>query len=137
MPCASLQAYAQDVDHVILDNLQFLMSQAIVGSRNAGTDGSKFDLQDRAIDRFRAFATRHNVHVTLVVHPRKEPETAPLSLSSVFGTAKATQEADNVIIVQRDASTGKKSIDVRKNRYDGALGSVQLRFVEASKCFVD
>ena len=132
-----LQAYAQDVDHVLLDNLQFLMSQAVNGTRGGSAEGSKFDLQDRAIDRFRAFATRHNVHVTLVVHPRKEPETAPLSLASVFGTAKATQEADNVLILQRDAATGKKTIDVRKNRYDGTLGSVPLRFDEAAKCFVD
>ena len=164
-----MQAYAQDVDHVLLDNLQFLMSQALTGPRGGSAEGSKFDLQDRAIgertaralialrnracdillpetppttfashsDRFRAFATRHNVHVTLVVHPRKEPETAPLSLASVFGTAKATQEADNVLILQRDASSGSKSIDVKKNRYDGALGSVPLRFDEAAKSFVD
>ena len=77
------------------------------------------------------------MHVTLVVHPRKEPETAPLSLSSVFGTAKATQEADNVLILQRDAVSGKKSIDVKKNRYDGALGSVALHFDEGAKSFVD
>lgn len=113
------------------------MSQALTGVGRGVAEGNKFDLQDRAIDRFRSFATRHNVHVTLVVHPRKEPETAPLSLSSVFGTAKATQEADNVLILQRDAATGKKSIDVRKNRYDGTLGSVALRFDEEAKSFTD
>ena len=40
------------------------------------------------------------VNIILVVHPRKEDEDAYLNLASVFGTAKATQEADLVIILQ-------------------------------------
>ena len=132
----SLQAYAQDIEHVILDNLQFMMAGASAATTRWSGD-NKFELQDKAIDRFRAFATRHDVHVTLVVHPRKEPESVPLTLSSVFGTAKATQEADNVYILQRDGSSGKKQLDVKKNRFDGQLGSVPLRFDEAAKCFID
>ena len=41
------------------------------------------------------------MHVTLVIHPRKESEGSDLNISSVFGSAKATQEADNVIILQK------------------------------------
>jgi twinkle protein len=121
----------------VLDNLQFMMSQAVSTTGSRWGSDNKFELQDRAIDRFRAFATRHDVHVTLVVHPRKEPESVPLSLSSVFGTAKATQESDNVLILQRDGTTGKKQLDVKKNRFDGQLGSVPLTFDEVAKCFVD
>jgi hypothetical protein len=58
---------------------------------SAGRGFDKFDVQDKALDRFRSFATRHDVHLTLVIHPRKEAEDEPLSLSSVFGSAKATQ----------------------------------------------
>ena len=47
----------------------------------------------------RRFATAHNCHVTLVIHPRKESEES-LSANSIFGGAKATQEADNVILIQ-------------------------------------
>ena len=47
------------------------------------------------------FASNKNVHVTLVIHPRKENEGSDLNISSVFGSAKATQEADNVIILQK------------------------------------
>ena len=191
-------AYAHDIQHVILDNLQFMMSGATGGAR--GWD--RFELQERALDRFRAFATRHDVHVTLVVHPRKEPEDEALSLTSVFGSAKATQEADTVIILQRESgraqalqalqlqqqmaqlqgggggggrgynnsgggggynrsqssygSNGnggpsayaaalaaaeaippRKYLDVRKNRYDGSLGKVQLAFDPGSKCFYE
>jgi len=50
----------------------------------------------------RRFATDKNVHVSLVVHPRKEDEFSRLGLSSIFGSAKATQEADLVVILQND-----------------------------------
>ena len=78
--------YVYDVEHIILDNLQFMMGSS------AGTRGfDKFDKQEIALDKFRKFASHKNIHLTLVVHPRKEPENAPLQISSVFGSAKATQ----------------------------------------------
>ena len=86
----------------------------------------RFDAQERALCEFRKFATAQNVHVTLVIHPRKEPEDQALNISSVFGTAKATQEADNVLIIQNE--NGQKKLEVKKNRFDGDLGCVGLRF---------
>ncbi|RYY32582.1 hypothetical protein EON62_05180, partial [archaeon] len=124
-------SYVHDIDHVILDNLQFMMSSSTVGR---GFD--RFDQQEKALDKFRAFATKHDVHLTLVIHPRKEPEDVALNLSSVFGSAKATQEADTVVILQRTAG-GDKYLDVRKNRYDGTLGTVPLKFDADAKCFWD
>lgn len=52
------------------------------------------------MDKFRKFATERNVHIALVIHPRKEDEGHKLTTSSIFGSAKATQEADLVIILQ-------------------------------------
>ena len=89
-------------------------------------------MQDIAVEKFRKFATEYNVHVTLalVVHPRKEDEGAKLGISSFYGSAKATQEADTVIILQ---SNGKrKFVDVKKNRFDGTLGHVPLYFQRKS-----
>ena len=111
--------YAHDVQHIILDNLQFMMGNAFKGYE-------RFDAQERALCEFRKFATAQNVHVTLVIHPRKEPEDQALNISSVFGTAKATQEADNVLIIQNE--NGQKKLEVKKNRFDGDLGCVGLRF---------
>lgn len=111
--------YAHDVQHIILDNLQFMMGNVFKGYE-------RFDAQERALCEFRRFATSQNVHVTLVIHPRKEPEDQALNISSVFGTAKATQEADNVLILQNE--NGLKKLEVKKNRFDGDLGSVGLRF---------
>ena len=111
--------YAYDVQHIILDNLQFMM-----GTSSKGYE--RFDAQERALQEFRKFATAQNVHLTLVIHPRKEPEEQALNISSVFGTAKATQEADNVLIMQNE--NGSKKLEIKKNRFDGDLGGAYLSF---------
>lgn len=64
-----------------------------------GFDDS-FHAQNAAIFEFRKFATIHGIHVTIIVHPRKEDELKLLTTASIFGTAKASQEADNVMILQ-------------------------------------
>jgi len=112
-------AYVLDVEHVILDNLQFM-----TGSQARGYE--KFDIMDSAIEKFRKFATERKVHVTIVIHPKKTDDGMPLTMSSVFGTAKATQEADNVIIVQN--SQQWRYLEICKNRFDGALGQIPYRF---------
>jgi len=112
-------AYVYDVAHVVLDNLQFMTS-------GQGRGYERFEIMDRAIEKFRAFATEHNVHVSVVIHPRKEDEDQLLKTASVFGSAKATQEADNVIIIQNGRHY--KYLDVRKNRFDGELGNIPYRF---------
>ncbi|XP_016976887.1 twinkle protein, mitochondrial [Drosophila rhopaloa] len=117
-------SYVHDVMHVIIDNLQFMMG---VSTHR----GDKFWEQDSIIAAFRSFATKHNVHVTLVMHPRKERQEDELTTSSVFGTAKATQEADNVLIIQDKRLTsvrGKKYLQIAKNRYSGDLGIMPLEF---------
>lgn len=117
--------YAYDVQHILLDNIQFMMA-------GQGRGFDKFERQDAALDKFRKFASQKNVHLTLVIHPRKEQEDQDLTLTSVFGTAKATQEADNVLILQR--TRGNSKLDVRKNRFDGTLGSIPLTFDSDSNC---
>ncbi|CAM9640212.1 unnamed protein product, partial [Ectocarpus sp. 13 AM-2016] len=94
--------YANDVQHIILDNLQFMLTRNSREGQGGKRPGpfDKFDAQDIALDKFRKFATEHNVHITLVIHPRKEDEGYKLTTSSIFGSAKATQEADLVVILQ-------------------------------------
>ncbi|KAI8337507.1 P-loop containing nucleoside triphosphate hydrolase protein [Chlamydoabsidia padenii] len=121
-----LEACQQAVDkygvqHIILDNLQFMLSQ----QGNSSVD--KWELQDRAIHELRSFATTQNVHISLVVHPRKDPGEQ-MDINSVFGSAKVTQEADNVIILQKEGLRGVRYIDIKKNRYDGTTGIVPYTF---------
>ncbi len=99
--------YVNDVEHIILDNMQFMISRDL-GKSSSSFD--KFDIQDVAVAKFRKFATARNVHITLVVHPRKEDEGAKLGISSIYGSAKATQEADTVLILQND---GRRKYVVR------------------------
>ena len=58
--------------------------------------------------------------MTLVIHPRKE-DGEMLTTNSIFGGAKATQEADNVMLLQEEEVGAKglkrKFIQVAKNRY--------------------
>lgn len=76
-----------DVKHIIIDNLQFMIGCQYNNSIE------KFYLQDIMIGLFRRFATNFDCHITLVIHPRKEENNEPLKTASIFGTAKASQEA--------------------------------------------
>lgn len=110
---------------IILDNLQFMLS----GQANNALD--KWELMDRAVACLRAFCNHYPVHIVLVVHPRKELDDTPLGIASVSGTAKATQEADNVVILQKLGE--KRFLDVKKNRFYGDLGRVQIGYIAASR----
>ena len=123
----SIQSH--QIQHIILDNLQFMLSGQHAGSLD------KFDLTDRTVAALRSFATTKNVHITLVIHPRKEMDDTPLGLASVSGTAKATQEADNVIILQKIGES--RYIDVKKNRFDGLLGSVPIKFDQNARLILE
>ena len=48
--------YVYDVEHILLDNLQFMLSSS------GGKSGfEKFDAQEQALNKFRRFATEKNV----------------------------------------------------------------------------
>jgi twinkle protein len=114
--------YHYDIQNIVLDNLQFMIGMQ---ARNT----NKFDFQDEIIHRLRKFTSDKNVHVTLVIHPRKSDES--LKISSIFGSAKASQEADNVYILQ--GYKGLRIVDVAKNRFDGTTGKTVLSF-DQSNC---
>merc|ERR1711955_76445 len=113
--------YVYDIGHVIIDNLQFMM-----GSNLKTLD--RYYAQDMIIGKFRKFASLHNIHLTLVIHPRKEDEPL-LTTNSIFGGAKATQEE------QIDERIKKKYLTVAKNRYCGDLGIVPLYFNKGTTTF--
>ncbi|XP_076386203.1 mitochondrial DNA helicase isoform X1 [Megachile rotundata] len=122
--------YVHDIAHVVIDNVQFMMGTS-ADSRHM----DRFWTQDNIISRFRNFATKSNCHVTAIIHPRKERNDEDLTTSSIFGSAKASQEADNVLIIQDKRLTsvrGKKYLQVAKNRYSGDLGIMVLDFDKLS-----
>ncbi|XP_049915771.1 twinkle protein, mitochondrial [Epinephelus moara] len=123
--------YLYDINHVIIDNLQFMM-----GQENLSVD--KFAVQDHIVGVFRKFATNSSCHVTLIIHPRKEEDDRELQTASIFGSAKASQEADNVLILQEKklvTCPGRRSLQVTKNRFDGDVGIFPLDFLKSSLTF--
>ncbi|XP_053765829.1 twinkle mtDNA helicase isoform X2 [Panthera pardus] len=123
--------YVYDICHVVIDNLQFMM-----GHEPLSTD--RIAAQDYIVGAFRKFATDNSCHVTLVIHPRKEDDDKELQTASIFGSAKASQEADNVLILQdRKLVTGpgKRYLQVSKNRFDGDVGVFPLEFNKSSLTF--
>ncbi|XP_027763590.1 twinkle protein, mitochondrial isoform X1 [Empidonax traillii] len=123
--------YMYDITHVIIDNLQFMM-----GQDHLSVD--RLIAQDYVVGAFRKFATDNNCHITLVIHPRKEDDEKELQTASIFGSAKASQEADNVLILQERKLTtgpGKRFLQVSKNRFDGDVGIFPLEFSKASLTF--
>ncbi|XP_018408894.1 PREDICTED: twinkle protein, mitochondrial [Nanorana parkeri] len=123
--------YMYDMGHVIIDNLQFMM-----GLDQLHID--KFALQDYIVGAFRKFATENSCHVTLVIHPRKEDDDKELQTSSIFGSAKASQEADNILILQDKklaSGPGKRNLQLAKNRFDGDVGVFSLEFNKATLTF--
>jgi hypothetical protein len=56
----------------------------------------------------------------------------------VYGGAMATQEADNVIFVQKAVgSRMTKTINVAKNRFAGGTGFLPLQFDRKTRCYRD
>ncbi len=113
--------YNFDIQNIVLDNLQFMVG---VPSTVTNKNMNKFDYQDEIIQRMRKFATEKNIHLTLVIHPKKTDEA--LKISSIFGTAKASQEADNIYIIQ--AYKGIRIMEIAKNRFDGSTGKSAIAF---------
>lgn len=157
--------YRDDVQHIIIDNLQFMMPRAIIpgitspngatpapGGFRPASNFDRFTSQDAVIDEFRRFATEKKVNIILVIHPRKEDENQMLGMSSIFGSAKATQEADIVLILQRIAATRRfgggtppggeevpesMALSVKKNRYSGHTGKIDIAFNPAISSFYE
>ncbi len=74
----------------------------------------KFTRQDRFVERLRGFTTDTGAHLTLVVHPRKVDDDHLLTINSLYGGGKISQEADNVMLLQEEIGTAlpKKYIQV-------------------------
>lgn len=111
----------QRIQHIIIDNLQFMLS-----GQDSGV-GDKYDLMDKTVAALRRLANEMNVHVSLVIHPKKELDGCLLGISSFYGSTKPTQEADNVVIIQKDLQNNR-FIDIKKNRFDGEVGSFPIVF---------
>ena len=75
--------YAYDIQLICIDNLQFMISTQAEGYQ-------KFDLQDKVVNDLRRLATEKDVHVVLIIHPKKVEDETNLNVASIYGSAKST-----------------------------------------------
>lgn len=68
---------------------------------NQVAGAGKFDYQDKVTSMLRQLATDRKVQISLIIHPKKVDDDTNLNVASIFGSAKITQEADNVMILQK------------------------------------
>ncbi|KAK6114464.1 AAA domain family protein [Brugia pahangi] len=115
------QVVAGEIEHVVIDNLQFLVGLAILNDETANSF-ERFHQQDRFIGLMRSIATDCMTHITMVVHPRKTNGGEDLDVHHFGGSGRVTQEADNVFAIQRrrdeaDRRRFRKFLYILKNRY--------------------
>lgn len=97
----------------------------------------KFDLQDKVVNDLRNLATSKGVHIMLIIHPKKVEDDTNLNVASIFGSAKSTQEADTVMILQKPEVPNLRTVQVKKNRYDGDVGQQHLAFCPDNKRYFE
>ena len=78
------------------------------------------------MSKLRKISIEYKVHIAIVIHPRKTQDGQDIGIHSIYGTSKATQEADNIWMIQN--REGFKIFDAKKNRFDGQLGKIPLGF---------
>ena len=91
------------------------------------------------MSRLRQLATKHNVHIFLVVHPKKVEDDRYLNSSSIYGSSKITQEADNVFILQKseDDTPNFRRLQLVKNRHNGLIGETSMAFNPANRRYFE
>ncbi|VDN00890.1 unnamed protein product [Thelazia callipaeda] len=115
------QVTAGEIQHVVIDNLQFLVGLAILNDERTNSF-ERFHQQDRFVGLLRSIATDCSTHITVVVHPRKTNSGEDLDIQHFGGSGRVTQEADNIFALQRrrdevDRRRFRKFLYILKNRY--------------------
>lgn len=94
-------------------------------------NNQQHDIVKNIIDSFKQFSSSHNIHITLEMQPIEKCNDSEMNLNSIFQSAESIQYVDNVIILQN--IKGKKILDIKKNKFDGELGSSKIFFDEDSQ----
>ena len=111
----------------------FLVDNLMTADYGRTTDSDFYRQQSRFVGQLVDFAKRHNGHVHLVAHPRKEQ--GELSAESVSGSGDITNRPANVITVARKEKQRDGCdviIDIKKNRWEGIKGHIMLDYCEVS-----
>lgn len=100
-----------DVDLVIIDHLHYFTRELQNVAEDLG----------RITKEFKKNAKRYNIPVILISHIRKLGKDEELSGESLRGSSLIAQDADIVLMVNRDPETNAMGIMIDKNRNRGKL----------------
>ena len=92
-------------DFVFIDNLNFLLE---VVSQNR-----QIEVMDNVTHQFIMLSKQLDVHIVMVMHPRKTEDTRVESEFDIKGSSTAVQEAHNVFLFNRPSSKQLNSFDLR------------------------
>lgn len=100
-----------DVDLVVIDHLHYFTRELNNVAEDLG----------RITKEFKLAAIRHNIPVILISHIRKLAKDEELSGDSLRGSSLIAQDADIVLMVNRDPETNAMGVLIDKNRNRGKL----------------
>ncbi len=100
-----------DVDLVVIDHLHYFARDI----KNAAEELGKITMT------FKKNAIRHNLPIILISHIRKLGKDEDLSLEALRGSSLIGQDADIVLLVNRDPETNQMGVLIDKNRNRGKL----------------
>lgn len=100
-----------DVDLVVIDHLHYFTRELNNVAEDLG----------RITKEFKLAAIRHNIPIILISHIRKLAQGEELSGDSLRGSSLIAQDADVVLMVNRDPETNAMGVLIDKNRNRGKL----------------
>ncbi len=100
-----------DVDLVVIDHLHYFARDL----KNAAEELGQITM------RFKKNAIRHKLPIILISHIKKLGKDEDLSLEALRGSSLIGQDADIVLMVNRDAETNQMGVLIDKNRNRGKL----------------
>lgn len=113
----------------IIDNLMSVQYDSV-------SEGDFYLEQSRFVCSLKNFAKSYNVHVHVVIHPKKTE--GDLDKNSIAGRADVTNLADNVIAIEKNKDKEESCdgvLTLLKNRKTGQLIRIKLKFDDKSKRF--
>ena len=121
-------AKQNNVKLVILDHLRFFL--------DADQEKERSEI-DRFMQRCVRTAINNNIHIWLIVQPRKnQGQERKITLHHLKGSSNIEQDAHNVLIIHRDFDVKKSNlveVEIAKNRRCGLTGTTVLNFDLKSK----
>jgi twinkle protein len=111
----------------------FMVDNLMSANFSWKSDNDFYRQQSNFVGQLVAFASKYNVHVHLVAHPRKSKDKT-FDTDDVSGSGDITNRAANVILVKREEKVAwDTTIEVKKNRWEGSGGKFGLKYCGVSR----